>query len=43
VGKPSDEVEVVEAEVDPDLAEGEDPDLAEGEVVEESDSGTDGA
>ena len=37
MGKPSDEVEVgaVEAEVDPDRAEGE--------VVEESDSGTDGA
>ena len=35
MGKPSDEVGVVEAEVDPDLAEGE--------VVEESDSGTEGA
>ena len=35
MGKPSDEVGAVEAEVDPDRAEGE--------VVEESDSGTDGA
>ena len=35
MGKPSDEVGAVEAEVDPDLAEGE--------VVEESDSGIDGA